>query len=360
MATTSFSQLSQQTAQPQRSAQPSTPATRPKNNAASNFSVYVEKLKPQLARALPSHLSADRMCKLAMLQFNNNEQLRKCTEVSIAASLMSAAVLGLEVGVLGQGFLVPYRQKDGSFQCQFVPGWRGLSDLANRSGRSSVWTGCVHQGDNFDYQLGDSPFLRHQPGDESDPDSMTHVYAVGRVAGAAWPLIEVWSMNKIWRHRDKYNRQGDKHYSYRDPEMYARKVPLLQVLKYLPLSVELSAALAVAEAQDQGFSASVNSDGFVFLDEIANDPAPNPAAANPQPKQEAEKNTQASLGNDPGEVLTYAEVSGRIYAARTLDRLTAASEDIGAVADPKQRAELIEKYEQQRGKLTTQDGNQDF
>ena len=167
-------------------------------------------------------------------------------------------------------------------------------------------------------------------------------------------------MNKIWRHRDKYNRQGDKHYSYRDPEMYARKVPLLQVLKYLPLSVELSAALAVAEAQDQGFSASVNSDGFVFLDEIANDPAPNPAAANPQPKQEAEKNTQASLGNDPGEVLTYAEVSGRIYAARTLDRLTAASEDIGAVADPKQRAELIEKYEQQRGKLTTQDGNQDF
>ena len=343
MATTSFSQLSQQTAQPQRSAQPSPPATRPKNNAASNFSVYVEKLKPQLARALPSHLSADRMCKLAMLAFNSNEQLRKCTEVSIASSLMSAAMLGLEPGVLGQGFLIPYRQKDGSFQCQFVPGWKGLTDLANRSGRSSVWTGCVHHGDNFDYQLGDSPFLRHQPGDEDSPDAMTHVYAIGRVAGAAWPLIEVWSMNKIWRHRNQYNRQGDKHYSFRDPEMYARKVPLLQVLKYLPLSVELSAALGVAEAQDQGFSASVNSDGFVFLDEIANDPAPNPP---PQNIQEP-----PAPAADTGPVLTYAEVIAHLNSCRTLQRLEGAALDIGAVQKPEHRAELKVKYEQLRSEI---------
>ena len=54
------------------------------------------------------------------------------------------------------------------------------------------------------------------------------------------PIIELWRVSKIEKHRDKYNKVGRKHYSFRDWEMYARKVPLLQVLKYMPCSIEVS------------------------------------------------------------------------------------------------------------------------
>ena len=70
------------------------------------------------------------------------------------------------------------------------------------------------------------------------------------------PIIELWRVSKIEKHRDKYNKVGRKHYSFRDWEMYARKVPLLQVLKYMPCSIEVSNALAVSHAAEAGASTS--------------------------------------------------------------------------------------------------------
>jgi recombination protein RecT len=141
-----------------------------------------------------------------------------------------------------------------------VPGWKGLVDLVSRSGRAAVWTGAVFEGDEFDYALGDSPFVRHRPGEENDPDALTYVYAIGRVNGSDYPVIEVWTVGKVRKHRDKYNKQGGKHYSFRDWEMYARKIPLLQVLKYMPKSIEMSNAIAISNAADQGNHAIIDGD----------------------------------------------------------------------------------------------------
>lgn len=44
--------------------------------------------------------------------------------------------------------------------------------------------------------------------------------------------------------------------------MYARKVPLLQVLKYMPCSIEVANALALSEAADMGRGATIEG-GFV-------------------------------------------------------------------------------------------------
>lgn len=211
------------------------------------FSSFMDKFKPQLALALPKHLTADRMARLALTAFSTTPALQNCDPKSIAGAIMVAGQLGLEIGVNGHGFLIPYGRT-----CTFVPGWKGLQDLVNRSGRATTWTGAVYEGDEFDYRLGDSPFISHRPGDEDDQKKMTHVYAVGRVNGSNWPIVEVWPMSKVWKHRDKYNKLGQKHYSFRDPEMYARKVALLQVLKYVPSSIEVSNAVAVTNASEQG------------------------------------------------------------------------------------------------------------
>lgn len=242
-------------------------------NPVAKFSKFMDGFKSQMTLALPKHLTADRMARLALTQFSSNPKLQECDPHSIAGSIMTASTLGLEPGVNGQCYLIPYYDnRNRKMICTCVPGWKGLVDIANRSGRCTVWTGAVFQGDHFEYALGDKPFVQHRPGDEDSPDLLTHVYAIGRVNGSDWPVIEVWTVNKVIRHRNQYNKVGDKHYSFRDWEMYARKVPLLQVLKYMPSSIELSNAIAASNAAENGRNGNVVIEGnFVHIPDRQDD-----------------------------------------------------------------------------------------
>lgn len=216
---------------------------------------FLEKYKGQFAVALPKHLNPDRMIRLALTAFNGNRQLQQCDMNSIAASIITAAQLGLEIGVAGQGYLVAYKGK-----CTFVPGWQGYVDLVSRSGRATVWTGAVFEGDEFEFALGDSPFVRHRPGGEDDPKKLTHVYAIGRVNGSQWPVIEVWPISRIRKHFNKNNKVGSGHYAHNNWEMYARKIPLLQVIKYMPKSIELTNAMTAEAAYNSGNTYTVHGD----------------------------------------------------------------------------------------------------
>ena len=91
----------------------------------------LESLKPQVKIALPRHLTAERMIRLAITCINTNNALQSCTPTSIMASIMLASQLGLEPGVMGQCYLVPYKGT-----CTLIPGWLGLMDLVNRSGKA--------------------------------------------------------------------------------------------------------------------------------------------------------------------------------------------------------------------------------
>lgn len=222
------------------------------NGEAKSFPVMLGAYKNQIALALPKHLNADRMARIALTAFRGNPKLAECKPESVFAAVIMGSQLGLEPGIMGQAYLIPYGR-----ECNFVPGWQGYVDLVSRAGRASVWTGAVYQGDEFDYGLGDRPFINHKehPDGERDPKNLTYCYAVGRVKGAEWPIIEVWSRRRIEKHRDRFNKVGARHYSFQHPEMYGRKVPLLQVIKYMPKSVELQQLAeldAAAEAGGQG------------------------------------------------------------------------------------------------------------
>jgi recombination protein RecT len=219
-----------------------------------SFSELVEVMRPEIAKALPRHLNADRMCRIALTEYRRNSELAKCDMHSLFGSIIMLSQLGLEPGVLGQAYLIPYKGK-----CTPVPGWQGLADLVARAGRASVWTGAVYQGDEFEYAFGDRPHITHVPSQEGSedpaPELLQYVYAVGRIKGAEWPVIDVWSKKKVEKHRDRYNKVGAQHYSFRHFEMYARKVVLLQVIKYMPRSVELQVATDLVGAQDTGGAA---------------------------------------------------------------------------------------------------------
>lgn len=245
---------------------------------------YFTANKAQLAAALPKHLTPDRMARLAMTAFSQSKQLIQCDPKTVFASIICASQLGLEPGVMGQCYLVPYKNT-----CTLIPGWQGYVDLVNRAGRASCWTGAVFVGDEFDFSLGDSPFVRHQPRGEDDPAALTHVYAVGRVKGSDWPIIEVWPIAKVLKHRDRYNKVGQKHYSFENFEMYARKIPLLQVIKYLPKSVELQNLMDIDNSASHGKATDFINGEFVTInddepeDQPRNEPQAQPVQASRKP-----------------------------------------------------------------------------
>lgn len=219
----------------------------PAMTPASKLNRFLTIHKDQLAAALPKHLNADKMVRLALTSFSQSKQLQDCDPKSIFAAVILASQMGLEIGVGGQGYLVPYKGK-----ATFVPGWQGIVDLVSRTGRATVWTGAVFDGDDFDYALGDRPFVKHRPQGEDDPKKLIYVYAIGRVNGSEWPVIEVWPIRRIEKNFKRNNKVGDKHYAHANWEMYARKIPLLHVCKYMPKSVELTAALTADHASETG------------------------------------------------------------------------------------------------------------
>jgi recombination protein RecT len=265
--------------------------------------------KDQIQAALPKHLNADRMSRLALTAFSQNKALQDCRLETIFASVVIASQLGLEIGVAGQGFLVPYKGT-----CTFVPGWQGLVDLVARSGRATVWTGAVHEGDDFDWALGDRPYVKHRPKNRTPGASPIYTYAIGRAKGSEWPVVEVWDADALIAHRDKYNKVGDRHYSFKNWEMYARKVPLLQVIKYLPKSIELANAIQLEAAAATGGIATLEGD-YVRVDDPEGD-APGDPAAEASAKVEQPKAADAPKAGEAREFKAMLDGQKKIIRAK--------------------------------------------
>lgn len=232
---------------------------------------FLEKGKGVIAAALPRHLNPDRMLRLALTAFSTTPKLRECTGQSILASIVVASQMGLEINVAGQGYLIPYKST-----CTFVPGWRGLVSLLNNTGRATAWTGVVCDGDEWTFELGSHPQCRHVPGpNHGDPEKMIWAYGCAQVNGSEHPVIEAWRMARVWAHRDRFNKVGQQHYSFQHPEMYARKVVLLQVLKYMPMSIELANAVTASDAAEMGRATRVEDGVVVDIDTESNIPEAN-------------------------------------------------------------------------------------
>lgn len=219
-----------------------------KSKEPKSFKQILEQYKGEVARALPSHLRVDRMIRIALTEFSKNKELANCDPKTIFASIIIASQLGLEPGIMGQGYLIPYKGK-----CQFIPGWQGLVDLVSRSKRASITTAAVYEGDIFDYELGTNSYIKHKPlSCEIDTAKLLYVYAIGRINGIEHPVIEVWSREKIIANRNANNKMGSLHYSFKYFEMYARKIVLLQVLKYMPKSIEVASAVSLEYSAQSG------------------------------------------------------------------------------------------------------------
>lgn len=215
-----------------------------RTNPDQPMSVYqlIESQKAEIARALPKHMDADRLARIAITVIKQTPALGNCEPLSLIGALMTASQLGLEPGPLGESYLVPFGR-----QVTFIPGYRGLIKLAWQSGQlETINAHVVYENDEFDYQFGLDATLTHKParGERGTP---TEVYAVVKFkdGGHAFEVMSVNDVEKI-RSRSRAAKNGP---WVSDWDAMAKKTVIKQLMKFVPLSPELR-DVATAAALD--------------------------------------------------------------------------------------------------------------
>ena len=135
---------------------------------AQEFQKYLfsDDMKNKFQMAVPKWLSVDRLLRVVFSSVLKNPKLLQCTTESLMGAVMQCAQLGLEP-ILGRAHLIPYknRKKKGEpLECQFQPGYQGLVDLAERSGKiEAVKAHVVYENDEFEIEYGLNEKLVHKP-----------------------------------------------------------------------------------------------------------------------------------------------------------------------------------------------------
>lgn len=201
----------------------------------------IERLKPELAKALPKHITPERLARTALTAIRQNKKLMECEAVSLMGSIMVSAQLGLEPNTpLGQSYIIPYGN-----QAQFQIGYKGLIELAHRSGQyKRIDAFAVDEADQFEYSYGLEEKLIHIPSDK--PTGKTkYFYALYELSNGG-RSYKVWGREKIEAHGKKYSKSFNKAESpwQTNFDSMALKTCLIDVLKFAPKSVEVAQAVA--------------------------------------------------------------------------------------------------------------------
>jgi recombination protein RecT len=238
----------------------------------SEFRDVLMKLRPQILAALPKHLDPDRLLRIVLTAVRRTPALMSCSRESVLAAIMQAAQLGLEPdGNLGLAYLLPYGN-----QCQLIVGWKGLIELARRSGLvANITAHCVHYGDFFEYELGLDTKLRHIPADvlempqyareRSIADDLRREQILGALAGsrksdlvAAYAVVTMKDGTRQFRvvtrkfverirAMSQSRNSGASPWNQWEDQMW-EKTAVKQVLRFVPLSPEDKTIIDHADA----------------------------------------------------------------------------------------------------------------
>jgi recombination protein RecT len=200
-----------------------------------------------VAKVLPKVLPPERFVRVACTAMTRTPKLRECDRASFFSAMLSLAQTGLEPDGR-RAHLIPFEnRKRGVVECQLIIDYKGLAELAMRSGLLSyLHADVVRDGDVFEYSLGEIKqhvphFLRR---DADRPEKAGNVFAAYAVArfkdGSA--KAEVMSVDEIDAIRRR-SRAGQSGPWVTDWNEMAKKTAFRRLSKWLPLSPEYRDAL---------------------------------------------------------------------------------------------------------------------
>ena len=208
-------------------------------------------VKEQIKLALPAHMTPDRLLRIALTEVRRNPKLANCEQTSLLSAVFQCAQLGLEPGTsLGHAYLIPYGR-----EVQFQIGYRGMIDLARRSGQiHSIDAHAVYEGDEFQCELGLESILNHRPdwgnANRSNPDKLLFAYAVAKLKDGG-TQFRVMSRSELEAVRNR-SRSGSSGPWKTDFEAMCLKTVVKRLFKWLPISVEMSKAIHQDDAAFAG------------------------------------------------------------------------------------------------------------
>ncbi len=188
--------------------------------------------------ALPKYgMTALRFIQQMKSAINGNPQLATCTMRSLKTAMMKCASLGLEPNsVLEQAWLIPRRGKNGVMECTFQIGYRGIIELAHRSGKiRNVYADVIKENDEYDYQKGIGAYLRHKQSLQARGKSIAY-YAIYESMDGAYGF-EIMSREEVEEHRNMHC-QSDSPAWRRNFDQMAKKTVLMRLAKQMPMSAE--------------------------------------------------------------------------------------------------------------------------
>ncbi|MEE9356462.1 MAG: recombinase RecT [Methylococcaceae bacterium] len=244
----------------------------------------LDQSKGELAKALPKHLTVDKLLRVALTTIRTNEALLMCNPLSLVGAIMQAAQLGLVPdGILGQAYLIPYKG-----QAQFQVGYKGLIALAMRSGEvKSISAHVVFEKDLFDFEYGINEKLKHIPSEKEERGGMRCVYAIAHFKGGGY-AFDVMTKKEVAKTRASSKCPNSPAWKEWEEEMW-RKTVVKRLAKYLPLSTDFQQAAATDDYIDAEVVSSMTTTAIEHKE---------PAKAKPKPAAKQPKKGKLKPGGD--------------------------------------------------------------
>jgi recombination protein RecT len=234
-------------------------AAKQESGGKATMQQYIKQMQGEIKKALPSVITPERFTRITLSALSTNPKLAETTPQSFLGAMMTAAQLGMEPNTpLGQAYLIPFwNGKTRCLECQFQLGYKGLIDLAYRSGEVSVIQAqIVRENDEFSYSFGLEPALKHIPA-MRDRGAPTHVYAMFRTKDGGYGF-EVMSIEDVRAHAQQYSKAFDTGPWQTNFEEMAKKTVLKRVLKYAPLKSDFLRGVA----QDETIKTNISEDMY--------------------------------------------------------------------------------------------------
>lgn len=198
-------------------------------------------MREQFARALPKHLSPERFCRIAITALTRTPKLQECTQESLMKCLLDLSAFGLEPDGR-RAHLIPYKD-----QCTLVIDWKGLAELAMRSGIvAKLHADVVCENDEFIYDLGE--VKAHKIDFRKPRGEVYAVYAMAQTKTGE-VFVAVLSKDEVESVR-KRSRAGTSGPWVTDWNEMAKKTAFRRLSKWLPLSPEFRDAQERDDEED--------------------------------------------------------------------------------------------------------------
>lgn len=205
----------------------------------------INRQRSEIARALPKHMDADRLARIAITTIKTVPTLMQCSSSSLLGALMLSAQTGMEPGPLGHAYLVPRKSRDRGWEVTWILGYKGIIELARRSGQiRSIEAREVCERDHFDYEFGLDEKLVHRPYMDGDRGPIVAFWGLAKFkdGGHYFLVMSKADVDKAKQRSDA--GRNDKGPWATDYAAMGRKTVIRRMAPFLPLSPEQAQVIA--------------------------------------------------------------------------------------------------------------------